>query len=212
MDVERVPASLLAERAAAWMADEMRAAVAERGVGHVAVSGGSTPAAMFKALAALDLPWEQVHVWQVDERGAPEGDADRNAEQLHVLPGVLHLMPVTDPDLASAARAYEEQLQEAGASTLDIVHLGLGDDGHTASWPPGRVPEGPGDVAVVPGFRGHDRLTLTPAPIGRARARMFLVAGDGKAPVLARLLAGDDSLPASLVPPEGTTVLTDIDA
>ncbi|HEX9260157.1 MAG TPA: 6-phosphogluconolactonase [Acidimicrobiales bacterium] len=210
MRVEHVTADLLAQRAAVWVADRVWAAVADRGVAHVAVSGGRTPAAMFSAIAGLALPWDRMHVWQVDERVLPDGDPGRNAGQIAVLPAVLHLMAVSLADLDGAASAYAAEMVAGGAAVLDIVHLGLGDDGHTASWPPGGVPSGEAAVAVVRAFRGHDRLTLTPAVVARARERMFLVSGAGKVAVLDRLLGGDRSLPASLVPAESTAILTDI--
>jgi 6-phosphogluconolactonase len=216
MDVEIVAAPLLAGRAAVWMADRAFSAVAQRGEAHLAVSGGSTPAAMFERLAALGLPWEHVHVWQVDERVAPDGDKDRNAGQLTVFSdagAVVHLMEVTDPDLDAAAARYAAELPVV----FDVVHLGLGDDGHTASWPPGdpvwtdALPgkRAHGDVAVVGPFNGRVRLTLTPAVVDRARATMLLVAGAAKAPMVRRLLAGDDTIPASRVHVGSVTLLLD---
>ena len=109
MYVEVVPNGLLAGRAAIWIADRAWSAVAARGVAHVAVSGGSTPAAMFAELCVLALPWERVHVWQVDERVAPDGDSNRNANQLggfDAAGAVVHLMDVATPDLAGAAARY----------------------------------------------------------------------------------------------------------
>jgi 6-phosphogluconolactonase len=214
MDVEIVPAPLLAGRAAMWIADRAWTAVAHRDVAHVAVSGGSTPAAMFAALTALALPWERLHVWQVDERVAPDGDPDRNANQLaglHAAGATVHLMEVTDTDVRTAAARYAAALPEA----FDVVHLGLGDDGHTASWPPGdpvwRAASVP-DVAVVGPFNGHMRITITPPIVDRARATMFLAAGAAKAEIVRRLLSGDDTIPASRVHDGAVTLLMDEDA
>ena len=122
--------------AARAIAGHLRDAVRERGEAFLAVSGGSTAPPMFARLLELDVPWEQVRVWQVDERVAPDGHPDRNAEQLAPIPAVTHLMPVTATDLDLAADQYAHALPER----FDVVHLGLGDDGHTASWPPGVSP------------------------------------------------------------------------
>jgi 6-phosphogluconolactonase len=210
MLTEVVSASLLPGRAAIWVADRLWTAVAERGEGHLAVSGGATPLAMFGALAALPLPWQQVHVWQVDERVAPDGDPDRNAAQLHALRDVgaaIHLMDVTNPSLPAAAASYAAALPDR----FDVIHLGLGDDGHTASWPPrDPVVNLTERVAVVGPFKDRVRLTLTPPVVNNARHVMFLVAGATKAPMLTRLLRGDPSIPATVVRGTGTTILTDV--
>jgi 6-phosphogluconolactonase len=210
MLTEVVSASLLPGRAAIWVADRLSTAVAERGEGHLAVSGGATPLAMFGALAALPLPWPQVHVWQVDERVAPDGDQDRNAAQLDALRdvgAVIHLMDVTNPSLPAAAASYAAALPDR----FDVIHLGLGDDGHTASWPPrDPVVNLTERVAVVGPFNDRIRLTLTPPVVNNARHVMFLVAGLTKAPMLARLLKGDLSIPATVVRRTGTTILTDV--
>jgi 6-phosphogluconolactonase len=210
MLTEVVSASLLPGRAAIWVADRLCTAVAERGEGHLAVSGGATPLAMFGALAALPLPWPLVHVWQVDERVAPDGDQDRNAPQLDALcdvGAVIHLMDVTNPSLPAAAAAYAAALPDR----FDVIHLGLGDDGHTASWPPrDPVVNLTERVAVVGPFKDRIRLTLTPPVVNNARHVMFLVAGATKAPMLARLLRGDLSIPATVVRQTGTTILTDV--
>jgi 6-phosphogluconolactonase len=210
--VETVASELLAGRAAIWLADHIWSAVAERDVAHVAVSGGRTPGAMLRALDGLLLPWERVHIWQVDERVAPDGDPDRNATDLvAALPRRnLHLMPVTAHDLQGAAAEYAAALRAACDGVLDIVHLGMGDDGHTASWPPGdRVIEiTDHDVAIAGPFHDHLRMTLTVPAVNRARRRMMLVSGADKAPALAKVMAGDRSMPASRVASD-TVVLTD---
>ncbi len=210
MLTEVVSTSLLPGRAAIWVADRLWTAIAERGEGHLAVSGGSTPLAMFAAVAALPLPWSQVHVWQVDERVAPDGDQDRNAGQLDALRdvgAVIHLMDVTNPSLSVAAASYATSLPDR----FDVIHLGLGDDGHTASWPPrDPVVNLTERVAVVGPFKDRVRLTLTPPVVNNARHVMFLVAGATKAPMLARLLRGDPSIPSTVVRRTGTTILTDV--
>jgi 6-phosphogluconolactonase len=213
MRIERIPPEMLAARAALWIAERLWEAVGDRGSAHVAVSGGTTPAAMLAALGELPLPWDKVHVWQVDERVAPDGDPARNADQLMPLRAAhLHPMPVTARDLAAASVQYATELARVCAGVFDVVHLGLGDDGHTASWPPGVAVTADSDVAVTPEFRGHVRLTLTPPAVNRARAVMLLVAGSSKAAILERFLAADPTIPATLVGRERLTVLADSDA
>src|SRR5215211_3189382 len=169
MRIEVVRDGALAERAAVWIAERVWHAVAERAVAHVAVSGGHTPAPMFDTLAGLPVPWTHVHIWQVDERVAPDGDPDRNLMALrrHLLDrlasSTLHAMDVAVSDLDAAARRYEEELQQATGGRFDVVHLGLGADGHTASWVPDD-PAGEVDdrlVTVSRVYQGRRRLTLT---------------------------------------------------
>ena len=181
-----------------------RQAMAKRGVCNLALSGGATASVLLAELVNTEIFWGRVNVYQVDERVAPEGDGARNAtalvaelaEQVGLPPGRLHLMDVTAPDLHDAARRYEASLPDH----LDVVHLGLGLDGHTASWPPGdAVLHSAASVAVVGPFAGHLRLTLTPQVINRSGQRLFLVAGAAKADVLARLRRGEPGLPATAV-------------
>jgi 6-phosphogluconolactonase len=198
-------AELAAERIASLLAD----AVDARGSAHLAVSGGNTPQPMFVALASLPVPWNVVHVWQVDERVAPPGSPERNLTTLTEalisrvpLPAAnLHPMPVDEPDLQQAAGTYAADLHAACGGVLDVVHLGLGDDGHTASWPPGNpiVDERTSDVAIVGPFHGEVRMTLTPLAVNRAREVVFLVIGPDKADMAARLIAGAPALPACRV-------------
>jgi 6-phosphogluconolactonase/glucosamine-6-phosphate isomerase/deaminase len=208
--VEVVPSALLAGRAAVWVADRLWSAVSQRDQAHLAVSGGSTPQAMFAALAGLALPWPKIHVWQVDERVAPDGHADRNANQLLALRAVgatIHVFDVNNPSTEAAINAYRVALPHR----FDVIHLGLGDDGHTASWPPGdAVVNATEPVAVVGPFNGRMRFTLTPPVVNGAYCRMFLIAGAGKAVMLEGLLSGDPALPASSVSARGTTILTDV--
>ncbi len=214
-------AEAAARRAAQFIAIEARAAVAARGRFALAVSGGRTPWQMLRILATLELPWSGVHLFQVDERVAPPGDADRNLTRIAesflasaaTSPVHVHAMPVGDTDLAAAAAGYARELATiAGAPpVLDVVHLGLGPDGHTASL----VPDDPvldvvdRDVAITAVYLGRRRMTLTFPMLNRARRVLWLVTGADKATMLARLHAGDRSIPAGRVDRERAVVLTD---
>jgi 6-phosphogluconolactonase/glucosamine-6-phosphate isomerase/deaminase len=155
---------------------------------------------------------------QVDERVAPDGHPDRNATQLRAfltdrvdLPAQnLHLLSVGADDLGAGAAADASMLARLGG-VLDVVHLGLGDDGHTASWPPGDPVIDMTDraVAVVGPFNGHLRLTLTPPVIAAARRVVWLVTGASKADVLARLVGRDPGIPATRVPADRAEVVCD---
>jgi 6-phosphogluconolactonase len=210
--VESIAPDALAARAAIWIADRVCSAVAQRGVAHLAVSGGHTPGAMLRTLDGLPLPWDQLHIWQVDERVAPDGHVDRNATDLvAALPNrSLHLMPVTEGDLEAAAAAYGAELAAACGGVLDVVHLGLGDDGHTASWPPGDPVIGitNRNVAIAGPFHERLRMTLTVSAVNRARLCMVLVAGADKADAVTKMLARDRSVPAGHLPADAV-VLTD---
>ena len=202
--------------AANWTARRVLSSVRLRGVCRIAVSGGSTPAPMFDALAAMDLPWQCVQLFQVDERVAPDGDPDRNATQLtdHLLRhveirrGNVHLMGVGARSLDAAAARYSEVL---GTAPLDVVHLGLGDDGHTASWPPDdSVIDSPNAVAISGEYRGRMRMTLTPQVVNGARARLVLAAGESKVvPLVGWLVQRRSDLPIARVRRSGTTLVLD---
>jgi 6-phosphogluconolactonase len=213
----------VALRGAAIVAAEARAAVAERGRFVVAVSGGRTPWRMLRALAGEELPWNGVHVVQVDERVAPAGDPDRNLTHLRdsllhapLRPEHLHAMPVESSDLATAARSYAAILGEIAGSpaVLDLVHRGLGPDGHTASLVPGDsvLDLMDRDVALTGVYQGRRRMTLTYPVLDRARRVLWLVTGSEKAGALARLLAGDRSIPAGRVSRERALLLADREA
>jgi 6-phosphogluconolactonase len=204
-------AEAVARAGAAFVAEVARDAVAARGAFAFAVSGGTTPWAMFGFLAAEEMPWEAVTVYQVDERVAPEGDPDRNLthlrEALGPAPGRVVPMPVNDDDLEAAASRYGAELPER----LDLVHLGLGDDGHTASLVPGdpvlTVADRP--VALTAVYRGRRRMTLTYPGLARARRILWLVTGPTKVEPLTRLVEGDRSIPAGRVEAEASLVLAD---
>lgn len=198
-----------ADVAARAIARRLVNAVAARGTASVAFSGGSTPALMLARMAELDVPWGQVHVFQVDERVAPDGDPARNAGLLDALPvrrANRHLMPVTAKDLNAAARRYAAALPER----FDVVHLGVGDDGHTASWPPGDpVIDATEPVAMSAPYNGFVRMTLTPPVVNAARHRLVLAPGAAKAQPLSRWLLDDHSLPIQRVRRADTVVVID---
>lgn len=214
-------ADAVASRAAAFIAAEARAAVQARGAFTFAVSGGRTPWQMLRRLAVEDVPWAKVRLFQVDERVAPAGDADRNITHIretllaHVpLPAAqVHAMPVNAGDLDAAARDYTALLRAAAGSppVLDLVHLGLGPDGHTASLVPGdaALAVTDADVAQTAPYMGHRRMTLTYPVLDRARRVLWLVTGSEKAAMLAQLRTGDASIPAGRVERSHAWLLTD---
>jgi 6-phosphogluconolactonase len=214
-------ADAVARAAAAAIAAEARAAVAARGRFLMAVSGGRTPWIMLRALAREEVPWKSVEVVQVDERVAPPGDPDRNLVHLHdsllqhtpLRVEQVHAMPVEWPDLDAAATEYARVLREvAGAApVLDLVHLGLGADGHTASLVPGDpvLDVIDRDVAVTGIYQGRRRMTLTYPALNRARRVLWVVTGAEKARMLRRLQDGDTSIPAGRIRREQALVLAD---
>ena len=214
-----VDAPALATRTADLVAARLAEAADARGRATLAVSGGGTPAAFLAELAQRKLPWEQVHVFQVDERVAPLGP-ERNLtglraallDRIEIPAGNVHPMPVDEPDLAAAAAAYGDVVRAVTGpgGRLDVVHLGLGDDGHTASWPPGDpVVDATDDVAVVGPFNGRLRMTLTPPAVNRADWIAWLISGVAKAAALRGLMTGDAVLPASRVRRNDVTLLAD---
>jgi 6-phosphogluconolactonase len=222
MKVEVLPdAAAVARRGAAVIAADAQAAVAARGRFTVAVSGGQTPWLMLGALADEDVPWDAVHVFQVDERVAPPGDPDRNLTHLREsllshapLPADhLHPMPVEDPDLHAATTRYAQTLQQFAGSppVLDLAHLGLGPDGHTASLVPGDPVLNVTDADVAPTgvYQGRRRLTLTYPILNRSRRILWLVTGESKAGMLARLRNADPTIPAGRVRQDHAVILAD---
>ncbi|MGO8959205.1 MAG: 6-phosphogluconolactonase [Streptosporangiaceae bacterium] len=204
-------ADAVASRAASYVAQRARAAVAAHGRFTFAVSGGRTPWAMFGELASEEVPWADVELFQVDERVAPDDDPDRNLTHLRAslgsAPARVHPMPVTDADLDAAATAYSTVLPQR----LDLVHLGLGPDGHTASLVPGDPVLDVTDVlvAVTQPYQGRRRMTLTYPALARADQLLWLVTGADKRDALAKLLADDQSIPAGRVLATRSLVLAD---
>jgi 6-phosphogluconolactonase len=211
--IEILPdADAVARRAAAHVAERSRAAVADHGRFTFAVSGGRTPWVMFADLADEDEPWSRAAIYQVDERVAPAGDPDRNLTHLLAsLPTAsgadVHPMPVEEEDLESAAAGYARSLPER----FDLIHLGLGPDGHTASLVPGDpvLEVADRDVAVTGEYQGRRRMTLTYPVLDRAHEILWLVTGDDKVDALRRLRAGDHSIPGGRVGAANALVVAD---
>jgi len=210
-----------ARAAAKFIAAEAAAAVSARGQFVMAVSGGKTPWIMLRALGDEEVPWERIHIVQVDERVAPAGHPDRNLAHLQealldhspIRPEQIHAMPVESPDLEVAARQYASVLGEIAGSppTLDLVHLGLGPDGHTASLVPGDpvLDVTDVDVAVTGVYQGRRRMTLTYPVINRAHRILWLVTGNEKAGMLLRLRESDPSIPAGRVRQDRAVIFAD---
>lgn len=221
--IRAADAGAAAVLAAAELAAACRAAVDERGIAVVAVSGGETPWRMLEHFRASALPWRRVHVTQVDERVVARDDPRRNLarlEQILVVDGPLPggnllAMPVESDDLPGAAARYQHQLEQVAGrpATFDVVQLGLGADGHTASLVPGDAALGvtDRDVAVTGEYQGLRRMTLTFPALNRARRRLWLVTGAAKASRLAQLLDGDagNDAPALRVDRTEATVVAD---
>lgn len=211
----------VAIRAAERIARVARESVAERGRCALALSGGATPWRALRALAEEDVPWEGVHLFQVDERIAPPGDPDRNdvhlrealVDRVPIPPANVHPMPVEGEDLDGGGRRYGSILRRIAGSppVLDLVQLGLGEDGHTASLFPDddglRIVDA--DVAVSGLRGGRRRMTLTYPAIDRARCILWIVTGAGKSAALGRLIAGDRSIPAGRIRTDRAVLLVD---
>ncbi|WP_397571167.1 6-phosphogluconolactonase [Schlesneria sp. T3-172] len=213
-------ADTVARQAASEIACFARSAVAERGQFLLAVSGGRTPWVMLKALTEEEIPWGNVHIFQVDERAAPDGHSDRNLTHLRAsLAGApipesqIHAMNTAEQDLQASADQYGELLRTyAGVPpVLDLVHLGLGTDGHTASLVPNDAAlsiEG-SDVAVTDIYQGRQRMTLTFPVLNRSRTILWVVTGAEKREMLSRLQSGDHTIPAGRIRRDDAIILAD---
>ncbi len=225
MNVEILPdGASLAKRAAAVIAGDARAAVAARGRFVMAVSGGKSPWLMLADLTHEDVPWANVHVFQIDERIAPAGDPDRNymhlraslLEHAPIPEGQIYPMPVESSDVEAAAKEYARTLEGVAGKppVLDLAHLGLGPDGHTASL----IPNDPvlnvtdADVAITGVYQGRRRMTLTYPVINRARRILWLVSGKDKVTAFPKLRAADPSIPAGRISQTQALLLADREA
>jgi 6-phosphogluconolactonase len=225
MQIETLPSGDdVAARAAQIIARDARRAVDARGLFVMAVSGGRTPWQMLRALANEDVPWAKVHVVQVDERIAPAGDPDRNLTHLResllshasIPQEQIHAMPVEMGDLDLACQEYTELLRSicGQPAVIDLAHLGLGPDGHTASLIPGdpvcEVQNA--EVALTGIYQNRRRMTLTYPILNRSRHILWVVTGGEKASMLPRLLAGDPTIPAGPIAQQSATLLADAPA
>lgn len=212
-------ADALARATADHLALRIRHAAEACGRAVVALSGGKTPARMLAALAQCDLPWDRVEIVQVDERVVPDGHPDRNwtmirrelVERSPLPESQAHPMPVTDADLKPAAVRYAALLRDLCGGepiVLDVVHLGLGEDGHTASLVPGdpAVDEPNLEVTLTGPYDGQVRMTVTFPLINRARGILWQVQGVEKAEALRGLLDGAD-IPARRVRTDGDVLV-----
>jgi 6-phosphogluconolactonase len=214
----------VAQQAAALIAGAAREAAVERGQFVLAVSGGRTPWQMLRALANEHVPWNVLHIVQVDERVAPYGDPDRNLTHLHeslldhapLRPEQIHAMPVESSDLDAAANAYAKTLNElcGTPAVIDLLHLGLGPDGHTASLVPGDpvLDVKDRDVALTGAYQNRRRMTLTYPIIDRARQILWLVTGADKCGPLVQVRNCDRAIPAGRVVQDHALVLADLAA
>ncbi len=214
-------ADAVARAAAVTIAEGARAAVAARGRFIMAVSGGKTPWVMLRELANQDVPWKDVHVFQVDERIAPAGDPDRNLTHLRATllehaplpPEQIHAMPVELPDLEAATKQYAKTLETITGTppVLDLAHLGLGPDGHTASLVPGDpvLDVANADVGLTGIYMGRRRMTLTYPVLNRSRRILWLVTGADKVAMFPRLRDGDTAIPAGRISRDQALLLAD---
>lgn len=211
----------VAKEAALYIADNIRIHVAKKGFFTLAISGGRTPWEMIRELAAEDLPWEKVFLFQVDERIAPDGHPDRNLTQLfNSIEGTslmtrLNIFPmhVIAEDLEVACAEYSDNIKRiTETGKLDLIHLGIGTDGHTASLIPGdNVLEVQNrDVALTNHpYQGRQRMTLTYPLINQAEKILWVITGEEKAEMLSRLLNQDPAIPAGKVSQSQAIILTE---
>lgn len=211
----------VAEKAAQFIEERMRTAILTKGSFTMAISGGKTPWQMLKILAKAKLRWEKVFLFQVDERVAPDGNEERNLTQLfksiegsgimtriNVFP-----MHVISENLEEETKSYEEAIRNLTENgELDLIHLGMGSDGHTASLIPGdsvcEITDADIAMTLHP-YQGRMRMTMTYPLINRAKEVLWLVTGEEKAEMLKRLLQQDPSIPAGKVNPVHATIFAD---
>ena len=212
----------VAAAGAEFLFNSAQHAISARNQFTLALSGGQTPWQMLRKLAERDLPWDYVRILQVDERVAPDQAKERNLSSLReafcdhipLPPENLLAMPVVTDDLDAAAEKYANQLANilGNQPVLDVVHLGLGSDGHTASLVPNDsvLERTDRDVDVTGVYCGNRRMTLTYPIINRARDILWLIIGQNKSSMLDRLIKADVSIPAGRVNPQRATIFTDV--
>ncbi|HSF52227.1 MAG TPA: 6-phosphogluconolactonase [Algoriphagus sp.] len=214
-------ANVVAKEAASFIADRIRENLSKKGFFTMAISGGRTPWEMIKELAAEDLPWEKVYLFQVDERIAPDGHQDRNLTQLfNTIQGTrlmtrlnIFPMPVIAEDLDQACEEYADYIKTiTETGKLDLIHLGMGADGHTASLIPGdevlEVMDKNVAMTSTP-YQGRNRMTLTYPLINQAEKILWIITGEEKAEMLERLLQQDPTIPAGRINQNNAIILTE---
>lgn len=205
------------ERAAAWIGAAAQKAVAARGVFRIVLAGGETPRGVYEALRDLDTDWRAWEVWFGDERCLPADDPRRNSrmageallDHATVPPGQVHAIR-GELGAEAAAAAYRAAL--ADVPEFDLVLLGLGEDGHTASLFPGNdwgeAPDAPDVLAIHCAPKPPaERVSLGARRLGRTRGALFLVGGAGKRAAVAAWRAGAGLPAAAVRPPAGVDVL-----
>lgn len=211
----------LIERSLSIALAKIQTAIESRGLCTIALSGGSTPKPLYEAIAAQKLPWDKIHVFWGDERYVPPDHPDSNQlmarrawlDSVDIPAQNVHPMPTDDADPADAARKYEARLAEffklkrGEFPALDVILLGMGDDGHTASLFPHTEALQVRDRLITVGSKdGQPRITFTAPTINHGRCVMFVVAGANKRPALAEIFAPEAdelSYPSRLVQPQG---------
>jgi len=211
----------LTERSLNLILDKLHSAILERGVFTIALSGGSTPKPLYEAIANQNLPWDKIHVFWGDERYVPSDDPDSNfrmareawLNQVDIPASNIHSIPTEQASPATSANLYSQELQEFFKTApgefpaFDLILLGMGDDGHTASLFPHTDALQVGDRTVTVGNKdGQPRITFTVPLINQARCVLFVVAGANKRPALAQVFAqkGEDlAYPSRLIQPQG---------
>ena len=214
-------AEQVAARAAAYLEQVIREALTHQKSFSLAISGGRTPWEMLKLLSKADLPWQRINLFQVDERVAPDGHPDRNLTQLfQAIAGTAMVtqlrifpMPVTAEDLDAAAKEYTEVLNEVTKGKgLDMIHLGLGTDGHTASLVPGDevlAVQNRHVACTQNNYQGRIRMTLTYPLLNAAKQILWIVTGSEKKQMVQRMLQQDPSILAGSIRSENALLLVD---
>jgi 6-phosphogluconolactonase len=219
--VEVVPDGALIQRSLEVVLEKMRQAIAERGQCTIALAGGNTPKPLYEGLASQELPWRSIHVFWGDERYVAPDHPDSNQgmarrawlDKVPLPPANIHPMPTNRDDPAAAANQHELELQEffqlqpGEFPSFDIILLGTGDDGHTASLFPHTQALQVRDRLITVGNKdGQPRLTFTAPLINHAHTVIFIVSGSGKRAALEQIFAPDadsTTYPARLIQPQG---------
>ena len=215
--------SALVERAQDLILSRLQTAIESRGLFTIALAGGSTPKPLYEALSSQSLPWSKIHVFWGDERYVADTDKDSNQlmarqawlDKVEIPEGNIYGVNTTSQDPEQDAKKYEARIQHFFGNAerfpaFDLILLGMGDDGHTASLFPHTEALKVRDRLIAVGNKdGQPRITFTIPLINRARCVMFLVAGENKRPALSEVFASQsDELeyPSRSIRPEGELI------